>query len=62
MAHEIVGKIEIHCDECGNDAKIYTFSNEEVGFCPFCGEPIVLDYETEEDAETEDEDDENWLT
>lgn len=60
MAHEIIDKIEVHCEECGNDARIYTFSNEEIAFCPFCGEPIVLDYADEEESEEDAEDDEDW--
>jgi hypothetical protein len=57
----------IECLECGNGATVYTASKEEVGFCSFCGEPIVIVApETDDDSDIgvfdRDEEDENWLS
>jgi rRNA maturation endonuclease Nob1 len=49
----------IECLECGNGATIYTTSKEEIAFCPFCGEPILLEAaEVDEDELPELHDDE----
>ena len=60
-ANTVIDKIEIECPECGNACKIYTYADDDVVFCPFCGEPIVTDIEPDEDFD-EDEDDDTWPT
>jgi rRNA maturation endonuclease Nob1 len=54
----------IECQECGNGATIYTTSKEDITFCPFCGEPILLEAPVPEEDDVdesplEDEDD-DW--
>ena len=59
MEPEILNKIKIDCPECGNVANITTYSEDEVVFCPFCGEPIVL-LSDQDESEDFDEDEEDW--
>ena len=44
----------VQCDECGNEATIYTVSREEICHCPFCGEPFVVGDILAQDDEDED--------
>jgi uncharacterized paraquat-inducible protein A len=50
----------IECEECGNDATVYTEAKEEIAFCPFCGEVIVADTDMEDADEEDMDEDEDW--
>lgn len=43
------------CEECEVDFEIVFDGDDEVNYCPFCGE-VVDDPEDDEDLEDEDED------
>jgi rRNA maturation endonuclease Nob1 len=52
----------IECAECGNGFTIYTTCKEDIGYCPFCGEPLLLEapeLDEDEDDSPFDED-EDW--
>ena len=59
VEHRMFKRI-INCEECGNDAIIYTDNKEEIGFCPFCGEAIITESTDIDDEDAEGLDDDDW--
>lgn len=55
-------KRPIECQECGNAATIFTTNKEDIQFCPFCGEPLILDVvePDDEDNALDMFDDDDW--
>jgi rRNA maturation endonuclease Nob1 len=46
---------EIVCEECETELTVVSESASPVQFCPFCGEYIDEDYESDEDDWNEEE-------
>jgi uncharacterized paraquat-inducible protein A len=42
----------IYCDSCNTEFSVETLEDSSISFCPFCGEPI--------DVEDEDDEDDYW--
>ena len=52
-------KEDIDCYECGAQFTIkYSFEQEKVVYCPFCGSDLPLDEEEEEDYDDYEDEDE----
>jgi len=50
---------DIDCYECGAQFTIkYSFEQEKVVYCPFCGSDLPLDEEEEEDYDDYEDEDE----
>lgn len=51
----------IECAECGNAFTLHSTSKDSIGFCPFCGEILMVELEDLDD-DTEEDADYDWPT